>query len=468
MYFVFKIILLIVVAHYECSIELIKENLANKAVSVALLNVIKEYFVHQAIQFDVYYKDNESVNFNEIYLNIQKLNNEGFTIELHSKMQEVQLGENTLIVIENPAIFFVSNFIGLLKIHEDYLAGNSQPKNLKFLVYIEQGLLDELKKFIYRLISLKTLTFAHSNIEAFEYILLKSKNTLYLTTIDWFSCLQKCNTPAIQVLNVYDISTGKWTQELINHKKFQDFHGCELIMLFQNTDNMWQWMIKNERTGKFKPMGVAVETFRAMSRKFNYDPKFSTPEMVVVPEVNFLVTRPERFEMYSKKIRHRTSSFFEVSDVFLVTPGELYTSYEKLVLPFDYWTWFFLLLSFLIAFTAINCINRLPKFFRTKIYGENVKNPALNVVSTFFGSTQKKIPIGGVARFLLVSFTGFCLIFRTCYQNKLFDFMTGSPRKLTPTTIEELKIRNYTVYYDNEVYHPRLVKEHFMNNVERW
>jgi hypothetical protein len=137
----------------------------------------------------------------------------------------------------------------------------------------------------------------------------------------------------------------------------------------------------------------------------------------------------------------------------LVTQAEFYTPYERLFLPFDIQTWILLTVTFLITFLVIIVINRLSESTQQIVYGHEVKNPFLNVVSIFFGISQTRLPVESFPRFILVLFVFFCLIFRTCYQNKMFQFMTSSPRKIPPKTIEDLIDRNYTVYtmFNNEI-----------------
>ncbi|KAL7015544.1 hypothetical protein ACKWTF_016510 [Chironomus riparius] len=142
---------------------------------------------------------------------------------------------------------------------------------------------------------------------------------------------------------------------------------------------------------------------------------------------------------------HFTSTFLEISDVIVATPGERYSSYEKLWLPFDGTTWILLILTFLMAFIGIFVINRMPIFMQQRVYGEKNQTPAINVISAFFGLAHYKLPMRHIPRFILIMFIFFCLIFRTCYQSKLFDFMTSEPRRPPQKSILDLKDKGYKV-----------------------
>lgn len=65
-----------------------------------------------------------------------------------------------------------------------------------------------------------------------------------------------------------------------------------------------------------------------------------------------------------------------------VLPGEPYTGYEKLILPFDTLTWTYLLLTFGVAFFVILIVNNLPKTFQIYLYGDGVNMPSFNVIGT--------------------------------------------------------------------------------------
>ena len=143
----------------------------------------------------------------------------------------------------------------------------------------------------------------------------------------------------------------------------------------------------------------------------------------------------------------RTSNVVANVDFRMVfTPPEKYTPYEKLTLPFDIETWILLITTFMLTFLSILIINRLSKNTRSLVYGNAVDTPIWNVISIFFGISQTKLPNKNFSRFILIIFIYFCLIFRTCFQSKFFEFMTSEPRQLPPKTIKDLIDRKYEVF----------------------
>ncbi|KAG5667697.1 hypothetical protein PVAND_015668 [Polypedilum vanderplanki] len=74
-----------------------------------------------------------------------------------------------------------------------------------------------------------------------------------------------------------------------------------------------------------------------------------------------------------------------------------------------------------------------------------INNPAYNALGSMFGISQLRLPQESSNRIALLLFIWFWLIFRTCYQSKLFEFMTTDMRKPMPTSINDLSEMNYTI-----------------------
>ena len=88
------------------------------------------------------------------------------------------------------------------------------------------------------------------------------------------------------------------------------------------------------------------------------------------------------------------------------------------------------------------------------IYGSKVQSPIFNIVRGFFGIGQTILPVNDVARLILLSFILWCLVVRTAYQGKLFEFTTTAIRKPEMRTLEELKNKNFSLYLpDDYDYH---------------
>jgi predicted neutral ceramidase superfamily lipid hydrolase len=114
-----------------------------------------------------------------------------------------------------------------------------------------------------------------------------------------------------------------------------------------------------------------------------------------------------------------------------------FTGYEKLKFPFDEPTWTLILVTFVVAFVTIFVFNLMTRKIRSIVIGENVSTPSLNVAAHFFGLGQIVIPRRNFARFILMMFILYCLIIRTAWQSKIFEFMQKEMRKPGVKMVDE-------------------------------
>jgi len=142
---------------------------------------------------------------------------------------------------------------------------------------------------------------------------------------------------------------------------------------------------------------------------------------------------------------------------FVIPQGELYTEWEKLFLPFDEPTWLLIVFTFAASFAIILIVNCASQIVKNFVFGRQVTTPSLNVLRIFFGLSQTVLPGRNFARFLLMLFTIWSLIFRTCYQGLLFENLIGDGRKPPIKTIDELLNKNFT-YHTHETHCMRLLE----------
>lgn len=422
----------IFVVFCEPKLKHFKVNSEISSIATAFFEVVSKFLIDNQIRFDVAIIDNASSDWSEIVSH--------FKDQISYKFFAWHPQEDYVLI--ESIIFFVSSCDDYVLVHTHIKLLIHFPKVLKILFYIENCSFHFIQNNLEMLIPTSKLTPAPSRLEVYEFHLINDGNFLHLTTIEWFTEIA-CNQPQLKILNHFNKITQKWNKKLENYEKFQDFHDCELkLWIFNDISGAyWSRSVFDSKNNEYRVSGLIPDFFWTVSENFNYKPKFQDDPNEA--EVCFEIYRIENF---GDSLLHMTSTFVEIQDLILATPGELYSPYEKLWLPFDDTTWTLLLLTFLIAFVAIFIINRFPRHIRILIYGENIQTPALNVVSTFFGISQLKVPVKTFSRFLLLLFVMFCLIFRTCYQSELFEFMTNEPRRPAPKTIEDLTMRNYTLY----------------------
>jgi len=404
--------------------------------STAFSEVFEEFYFKFKIQFDIAIINShlsDENNLNE-FLSLMKEQN-SYKLKFWEPDSKVDILRST--------VFSVRSCEDYALVHQNVKMRNKFPNDLKFFFYVENCGLKIFQNDLKYLIG--KVNFFSGRLEIFEFLLINDGNFLHLATIEWFTATA-CNQPQLNILTSFNKNTQKWNKRLEKYEKFQNFHSCKLKIWIINNESgaLWSRFEFDKNSQKIVASGLIPNFVQSISSNFNYQISFQ--ETKDDADVCFEIYR---FETFLEHDLHMTSTFMELRDVILATPGELYSQYEKLLLPFDDLTWKLLHFTFLIAFIVIFVINRLPKFIQNGVYGDNVQSPTLNVISTFFGISQIKIPKKFFPRFLLILFIFFCLIFRTCYQSKLFEFMTSEPRRLPPKTIEDMRDRNYTLYFTN-------------------
>jgi len=315
----------------------------------------------------------------------------------------------------------------------------------------------------------RTLSIA-SNILEFAFYIINFNEYIALETTEWFTP-SSCHMPLLTVVNKYIKDSRKWKEPLVYYEKFLNFYGCELILALPEYDKsgdstIWSYAKVSNDSKSFSLGGFVPAIFQIASKKCNfidgYQPYQQNNKTSLSIHLNFeeaaLISINQTYKLpnviievfdmvrfaTAEEVRN-TLPFMQFRDYFLVTPGKAYTAYEKLLLPFDTLTWILLAVTFSIAVFSIFTINRLSREIRDVIYGVKVKTPIINLLSIFFGIAQTRLPDGNFSRQILILFIYFCLIFRTCFQSKIFEFMTSTPRRPPPKTIQDLVDRNYII-----------------------
>lgn len=334
-----------------------------------------------------------------------------------------------------------------------------------FLILIEELSAENFLDFFMKMNVEELTIFSYGLIVNGIFIIIEDK-FVTLITLEWFG-EGKCNSLHINVINKFDISTSNWSKKLTKIEKFLDFHECELVLMLpllgnQVNPHLSGSLMFNQNQTELIPTGIIPQIFTIASKYHKFIPAYQ-PALIKLSFMShydkdsaFLITFNN-----TKKIPHvymttkvlKTVYHVSISNAFastniyiLITPAEVYSQYEKMALPFDLETWIFLLVTFVVTIVTISVVNRLSQSARNTVYGEGIYNPFWNAVSIFFGISQTRLPAANFPRFILVLFIWFCLIFRTCFQSKLFEFMTGDPRHDPPKTYDEVLNQGYFLF----------------------
>jgi hypothetical protein len=362
---------------------------------------------------------------------------------------------SNIIRISSPDANFTHNRSAVILVSShDYLMNmlfririmNKFPIELKFIIYC-------IEFNVHRFSKLKYAYFSYTTVLNRAYFLRNNEKSVSLLTINTF-LNNSCKLPRFEKVNSFVKKTLTWDNQLKINDKYSNFNSCLLVAEYiSDADG------KNFRIVNGKLHGFQFEFFELMARRGNFIP-FHHPNIDKDEPV------PEKYPNYNYYFsydfivniaayvndeldRSLTTTFDEIVEGFVITPSEAYSSYEKLILPFDEATWICLILTFAFAYCIIFITNFLSRKMQDIVYGRNITTPAFNVIAIFFGIGQTRLPGENFSRIILMIFILFCLIIRTAYQGVLFDFMTKDMRKPVPKTIAELKDRGFVIYFVN-------------------
>jgi hypothetical protein len=355
---------------------------------------------------------------------------------------------------------------------------NKLPTYYKIFFYVEEDTTG-ISNFNTPKLNIKHLVYMP--ITAYEFLLLNERDKLKLKAVSYFTEGQ-CEEAKIEGLNSMNKASGTWSKKLENFDHLINFHGC-LITFFQllgpifyadelkgllgrsNTVEAAFEIKQRVQRGNLTYRGVYYEITKMVAKKANftayhqimiiYIPHIDLPPqrgIILYSEMRMqpiLVTKLI-FSSHETTSAHLTTPYAHINLYFLITPNDFYTNYEKLFFPFEKYAWMWFGLSFGLAFGTIKLVNKLQRRVRNVVFGFGIKSATYNALSIFFGISQYKLPRENFARILLAMFLFLCLIFRTCYQSKMFEFMTTDMRKPAPENLEDLISMNYTVVVEND------------------
>jgi hypothetical protein len=194
-------------------------------------------------------------------------------------------------------------------------------------------------------------------------------------------------------LNAFHKVSRKWKEKLENFEHLQNYHGCVVFIASLET-----------KYSSLDFPSLPFEVAKMVGTRTNFtiteldrlgDSLVDRRIQVGLPQYMY---GDDNYDYIMASFYHlevgplllmestwSTTSFENYKMTFMITPGEPFTNFEKLYLPFDFETWKYLFITFGSAFLLIVIINRLERKIKNLVYGKNVRNPAFNVVSIFFG-----------------------------------------------------------------------------------
>jgi hypothetical protein len=288
-----------------------------------------------------------------------------------------------------------------------------------------------------------------------NFIQIVNDTTIDLVTIFNFDS-GKCGQANYRTINRFSTSNWKWENETFFPEKFNDFHGCELKVA---TDMS---LTKEALILEVFPRSMTTEEiFSILAQKLNFRMEYVGFDQTATADLYHWQGIQSRslYELYD------FSPVLYTDKLTLTVPtGEPYTQLEKMFLMFDKDTWICIGVTIAGALLVIQVINFMSVQVQKFVFGRDVRTPTLNVASIVLTGAQHRVPGRNFARFLLMMFIVWSLIFRTCYQSILYKNLQQDLRKPRIKTLEELNERNFSILIDDNL--KSLLDDEFIKRFE--
>ncbi|KAG5679817.1 hypothetical protein PVAND_009355 [Polypedilum vanderplanki] len=474
-----KIILYLLIFYHPCLLRKISnysalesstlDHSGHELVAKAIADVIQEFFISNQINFDlILYKDSSS-HLDNVINKVRKI------LSFPTACFYILNDTNWNHELKQSAIIFIKSRKNLFDFYleaPDFMPENNAPsEKRRYLIYIEEVKTFEQLENIIR-ITRDEIDFTNPpDYRYFEVFIVNEKKFVNFYARVLFSD-KICGIFTPKILNSFDKKSQNWTKNLENFDHYKNFQGCLLNFYI---DQIYWYNIRNDQIYQtfsnsnfilneklhIKDANwpsLVFEVVNELAKMGNFTPNHV---LVYVEDGDFSrghFTRNFKFDLHhgffinptlTRALRDAMVTYpLAISECyFLVSYNDFYTNYEKLVFPFDTATWILILLTFGFTFATICILKFCPKWIRTIVFGRGILNPAYNALGIFFGISQLRLPNENFCRSLLIIYIWFCLIIRTCFQSKMFEFMTSDMRKPLPTSIDDLLHMNYSIIF---------------------
>ena len=393
----------------------------DSVIPYAINTIIEQHFVNLETypgRVDISYVGNNNLEFSELMDKLFKIKSANTKVivskielvkSIHKPNKFYKLGDSGIVIFDSVERFVASS-------STIFWVADARYRN-QHLVYVPGLTTSDIIK-----------TFNNGfEIDDINFLMHETDNTVELVSSFMYTP-QACRQLQLKTINRFNLGDVKWDNSIFYTKKYENFHGCELIV--SQTD---LGFLNQEEVQKLLEM-VFVDQLNATLR------------------LSFIFEEAD-LTQFSGLILDKENEIFAVSDpiwyikyFFAIAPGEPYTDLERMFMMFEFELWVAISATLAIALFATLMLHLVSRKVRNFIVGRYVQNPTMNMLSIFLSGGQVQTPARNFARFLFILFVIWSLIIRTCHQSMLFELMQADLRKPTIETLDEFFTSDLTLY----------------------
>lgn len=196
-----------------------------KGLKQAFLDILKVFFVENEIRFDLMVVGNVSQHLIDAvsYISDAIIGNLSFPITIRkipNITHWVNVDKREIIVIKN-SLFLVLTQDALETFDIEGVLRTDSPMDVKIFIYGHDA--NYMCKNFDGIYSSN-----EGKVQLYQYFIYNTGDSLVLYTYEWYTA-EVCNKMHKKELNRFNFTAVQWKVELKAHKKFQNFHKCNII-----------------------------------------------------------------------------------------------------------------------------------------------------------------------------------------------------------------------------------------------
>lgn len=234
--------------------------------------------------------------------------------------------------LESSAIVLLNSVSTLSTFNNRTILPASYSMKQQLFIYLPDGTFNKV-----------AMMFLHLPIFNYEYFVIEEDKWIRLLTFVWFT--KTWCGPHLKEVNRFDKSTNRWHHKNFKTDKFSNCHGCPINFLFnRGLPEFIPMEVDHKNKSITKCIGCTCAIVSDFSSSLNYKYHMnmyyeSNVLKKMWPQIpHHLVVRSvvlNQGHRISNKLAVATRPFYDYEVGITVPPGEEYSGYEKMHLPFD-------------------------------------------------------------------------------------------------------------------------------------
>lgn len=340
---------------------------ATNIIPLSISQVIDSKFESERFNFIIYGLQTNKIR--DLVNQVMKLTSS----EPPHEVIQVRQHQN-MIKIYSSAVILFDTLASYLEFHTKIVFPSKFPKKFNFLIYIID--LDDAR---HRNVIVKNVLFRSGT------FLIQNNDQVRLITFETFQ-QPKCRQWNSVEINFFSNIHKKWSRNKFFHEKFNNFNGCELIIMFPYPYFPIFGAKFNKNGVMTSAYGYGTKMLQSISQSSNY--KLIWNPFNIHTRTIYNRTLGADCVLFIQALRyiqiqnnkHFTSRISTMDSLLLISRYPPYTQLEKLILPFDTETWTWLILTLVIAVISIVFLKLARKEVQEFVFGRNVSSPMLNLL----------------------------------------------------------------------------------------